>query len=478
MPHLIRAVAGPGLCALTASTAVAGVSVAAPGMLAPTAAWALAVGLNSAGFLVSWRRAVAVRAPDPGSVLRRVLRTAEEGRRELAAAADRIRSGHVVPVPLPWPIPGGTGAEAEAVRVLTAYRNEIGAVLTAAVSGQQSAAVASGQQVGLLVLIARRQQQLVQRALDQIDVIERDVEDPDELLRIHRLDNLVTMLRRFTENLGTLGGASPRQIRTPVEVQAVLRMAIAETAHFARAQVRAFPAGTVPGYASVEITHLLAELVENAAAYSPPETKVDISAGRAEDGALAVLIRDRALALSDAKLDRINHLLSHGDPDITAQLGSGQMGLVVVARIAHRRRITVRLDRTPHGHEATVVLPPDLFTPASHDETPTPAPTPAPGTGAARARAYIAGPSGSGAAFGPRPSPAAAPSGRAATPGRQALPVRSPRARAAPAPAAGGPGPAGGRGLPDMARSAALTKILHDRPSTSPGPANTPGADL
>ncbi|MCM0678660.1 nitrate- and nitrite sensing domain-containing protein, partial [Micromonospora phytophila] len=209
--------------------------------------------------------------------------------------------------------------------------------------------------------IARRSQGLVHRQLALLDRMERHTEDPDELAELFRVDHLATRLRRHAEDLVILAGAAPgRGWRNPVAMVDLIRGAISEVESYDRVDITTVqPAGTV-GRAVGDVIHLLAELIENATAFSPPRTRVEISGQRVANG-YAVEITDRGLGMSAANLQDANRRLARSpdfEPTETARLG-----LFVVARLAARHGVRVRLrpsDGT--GLTAVVLIPADLVT--------------------------------------------------------------------------------------------------------------------
>jgi signal transduction histidine kinase len=224
------------------------------------------------------------------------------------------------------------------------------------------AQAAARQQVDVFVNIAQRLHALVNRALARLDSLESEVEDPDLLGGLFGVDHLVTQFRRQVESLAVMGGAVPRRISKPVPLPTVLRQAVAEIEQYARVRVVQPPEGTLPGYAAAEVIHLLAELVENAAKFSPPEAQVTVRAEQVPAG-LAIEIDDRGLPMPPEKLGRMNQLLVNPDQfDIRQQLEDGRIGLFVVAQIARRHGIEITLRKNIYGgNQAVVVLPTALI---------------------------------------------------------------------------------------------------------------------
>jgi hypothetical protein len=219
--------------------------------------------------------------------------------------------------------------------------------------------------------VAQRLHALVNRTLERLDTLERGVEDPDLLGGLFGVDHLVTQFRRQVENLAVLGGAVPRRINKPVPLPTVFRQSGAEIEQFSRVRVIQPPEGTLHGYAAAEVVHLLAELIENAARFSPPDTQVTLRAQHVPAG-LAIEIDDRGrLSMSAEKLQRMNQLLSAPENfDIRKQVEDGQIGLYVVAQIARRHQIRVVLQGNIFGGtQAVVVVPRELLGEATDSST-------------------------------------------------------------------------------------------------------------
>ncbi|MCW3844882.1 nitrate- and nitrite sensing domain-containing protein, partial [Micromonospora yasonensis] len=209
--------------------------------------------------------------------------------------------------------------------------------------------------------IARRSQGLVHRQLALLDRLERHTEDPDELAGLFQVDHLATRLRRHAEDLVILAGAAPgRGWRNPVAAVDVIRGAISEVESYDRVEVGDVQPAGVLGRAVGDVIHLLAELIENAAAYSPPGSRVDVT-GRSAPGGYTVEITDHGLGMSPRALAEANRKLSRSpefDPADSARLGH-----FVVARLAARHGIRVELRvAAPAGTTAVVLVPADLVT--------------------------------------------------------------------------------------------------------------------
>ncbi|WP_322726183.1 ATP-binding protein [Streptomyces spongiae] len=227
----------------------------------------------------------------------------------------------------------------------------------------EAASEDSHDKVEVFVNLARRLQSLVHRMIRELDDLENQVEDPDLLRRIFGIDHLATRIRRHAENLAVLGGAvSRRQWTNPVTLTEVLRSSIAEVEQYSRVKLVPPIEGTLRGHAVADVIHLLAELVENATAFSKPDTQILLRSRRVTAG-IAVEVEDRGLGIPQHDQDRINALLADpGHVDIATLLADGRIGLFVVSSLARRHGIAVRLSGNIYGGvQATLVLPHQLL---------------------------------------------------------------------------------------------------------------------
>jgi signal transduction histidine kinase len=213
--------------------------------------------------------------------------------------------------------------------------------------------------------LARRNQSLLQRQLKLLDEMERATEDPDALGQLFRLDHLTTRMRRQAEGLIILSGAAPgRTWRQPVRVVEVLRGAIGEIEDFARVELVTDSPDFVQGTAVADVTHMLAELIENAVQYSPPGTNVQVRGGRVANG-YAIEIEDRGLGIPPDTMNTLNERLAK--PPEFDLADSDQLGLFVVSRLAARHGIRISLRVSGYGGTAAVVLLPRALVVAEAD---------------------------------------------------------------------------------------------------------------
>ncbi|WFE45031.1 nitrate- and nitrite sensing domain-containing protein [Verrucosispora sp. WMMD1129] len=232
------------------------------------------------------------------------------------------------------------------------------AVRTAAEQAALRSSVAT-----MFVNLARRSQILVDRLIGHLDRLERGEEDPDRLAELFQLDHLATRMRRNDENLLVLAGAdSTRVQREPAALIDVLRAAQSEVEHYTRIEFGVIDRDIeVAAHAVNDLVHLVAELFDNATAFSPPDSQVLVEARRVGDRA-SLYVEDRGIGISGEQLAELNERLAT-PPQVDVAV-SRMMGLVVVARLASRHGVKVEL--RPGGDRGTVAevtLPPTVLVP-------------------------------------------------------------------------------------------------------------------
>ncbi len=211
----------------------------------------------------------------------------------------------------------------------------------------------------MFVTLARRNRSLIDRQLAMIDTLERNEEDPDTLADFYQLDHLATRMRRNAESLLVLAGTEPqKKWRTPLEVDDVVRAALGEVEDYRRIDVLALESVRLKGQAVADLAHLASELLENATSFSPPETRVRI-AGHFHDEGYLITITDRGVGVPSRRLAELNELLAR--PPVVGLALEPTLGLYVVAMLAKRHGVRVRLVTGAPGLTAHVMIPKELF---------------------------------------------------------------------------------------------------------------------
>ncbi|HEY3882572.1 MAG TPA: nitrate- and nitrite sensing domain-containing protein [Trebonia sp.] len=244
--------------------------------------------------------------------------------------------------------------------------DEIGQVAEAFNAAQRTAVTAAAAEAStrngiskVFLDIAHRSQLVVHRQLELLDVAEARQGDPEHLELLFQLDHLATRARRNAENLLILGGGQPgRRWRQPAAVEDVVRSAVSETEHFARVDTVRLPDARVQGSVVGDLIHLLAELVDNATAFSPPDATVTVR-GNAVGKGVVVEVEDQGLGIEYAKREQLNETLRN-PPGFQQMTASGQrhIGLFVVGQLAQRHGIAVSLQDSAYGGAKAIVLIP------------------------------------------------------------------------------------------------------------------------
>ena len=270
----------------------------------------------------------------------------------LPLVVSRLRNGERVDIAAEAPPLALRASTREVTEIAEAFS----AVQRTAVEAAVGEAGLRSASSGVFRSLARRSQSLLQRQLGLLDSMERGTDDPEALEQLFRLDHLTTRMRRHAEGLIVLSGAAPgRRWREPVPLVEVLRGASGEIEDYARVDLDVHTQDRVAGGAVADVTHLLAELIENAANYSPPGTQVRVVAYRAAGG-LVVEIEDRGIGIPQNTLAVLNHRLAN--PPEFDLVDADQLGLFVVSRLADRQEIRVSLRVSSYGGTAATVLLP------------------------------------------------------------------------------------------------------------------------
>jgi signal transduction histidine kinase len=248
-------------------------------------------------------------------------------------------------------------------------RDEIGQLAKAFNDIQQVTTDVADEQTSLLrkgisdifVNLARRNQALLDRQIEFIDQLESNEADPDQLDNLFRLDHLATRMRRNAESLLVLAGAEPPRRRgRPVPLADVVRVAIGEVEDFARVNLLALDDVTVMASVAVDLSHVVAELMDNATQFSPPETLVEVVGHRTRGESYVLSVSDQGIGMSSEQLTEANQQLAQ-PPLMGLSLGRS-LGFIVISRLAARHGISVRLTSSPSdGITALVTLPSNLL---------------------------------------------------------------------------------------------------------------------
>ena len=216
----------------------------------------------------------------------------------------------------------------------------------------------------MFVNLSRRSQSLVERQIRLIDDLEQGEQDAERLANLFQMDHLATRMRRNSENLLVLAGHEvSRRWTQAVPLVDVLRAAVSEIEQYERVQLNVQPGISVRGQAVNDVVHLIAELAENASSFSAADTPVKVSGHLLNSGGVLLDITDQGVGMGAEEMAHANWRLDN--PPVVDVAVSRRMGLFVVARLAARHGIRVRLrPASAGGLTALVWLPDEVI---SHD---------------------------------------------------------------------------------------------------------------
>lgn len=254
-------------------------------------------------------------------------------------------------------------------------RDEIGEVAEAFVAVHRSAVTVAVEQAvmrrnvnAMFVNLARRSQVLVERQLELLDELERDEGDPEQLENLFKLDHLAARMRRNDESLLVLAGTeASRRWSRPVALSAVTLAAAAEIEQYPRIRHDIEDRLYIVGHAVGDLVHLLAELLENATAFSPPYTNVHVTGHEYAPQAVLLEITDEGMGMSIESIEQAN--LTLAEPPVADVAASERMGLFVVSHLAARLGVRVRLRPAERGLVANVWLPGSVLAQPPEEDT-------------------------------------------------------------------------------------------------------------
>ncbi|MCX4694692.1 sensor histidine kinase KdpD [Streptomyces sp. NBC_01408] len=219
------------------------------------------------------------------------------------------------------------------------------------------------------VNIARRVQAIVhQQAMELREMEDRHGQTPAVFGDLLRLDHGTALIGRLADSIAVLGGARPgRQWSKAVPLYSVLRGAMSRIIDYQRVELHSVSQVAVVGPAVEPLIHALAELLDNATRYSPPQTKVHLTAVDVNSG-IAVEIEDGGLSMSEEARKRAERMLRQAQQgiDLTDLGETPRLGLAVVGRLSQAYNFQVSLRSSAYGGvRAVLVIPQDLITTVS-----------------------------------------------------------------------------------------------------------------
>ncbi|MER6999245.1 nitrate- and nitrite sensing domain-containing protein [Streptomyces sp. NPDC000410] len=214
---------------------------------------------------------------------------------------------------------------------------------------------------------------LVERQLAIIENLEEREQDPERLSTLFKLDHLATVMRRHSENLLVLAGSEHGHAHVgPVPLVDVMRAAVSEIERYERVTIQSLPPhAQVAGFAADDLSHLVAELLENATSFSPPDAQVQLSGWLLESGEVMLSVQDEGIGMTEGRLEELNAKLADPEPgDTDFGIDGEGLGLRVAALLARRHGVRVQLREQKQGGLAAVVVLPQSLLPTAPPAVP------------------------------------------------------------------------------------------------------------
>ncbi|WLW56328.1 sensor histidine kinase [Streptomyces sp. YU58] len=216
------------------------------------------------------------------------------------------------------------------------------------------------------VSIARRVQAIVhQQAVELREMEEDHGRNPEVFDDLLRIDHGTMLIGRLADSISVLGGGRPgRQWPEPVPLYSVLRGAMSRILEYRRISLDSIAKVNIAGISVEPVIHAAAELLDNATRYSPPQTKVHVTATEVQTG-VAIEIEDAGVSLSEEARARVEGMLERAKQGTDLQdLGeSPRLGLAVVGRLCTAYKMQVSLRSSAYGGvRAVLVVPREMMT--------------------------------------------------------------------------------------------------------------------
>ncbi|WP_330329221.1 ATP-binding protein [Streptomyces sp. NBC_00536] len=361
----------PSALALLLTAAVAGALctaavAAAPSTVRTPLAWFSVAGvllLGIAAFAVTWttRAARLLRARVSGLTGEVSARDAEISRLTAQSARDaaartaerqRLTGEHAAELER-----FASAGAAEADRLTASHlsaREHLGEQLRRAESGRAAAMAAAANAAG-------RMQALATGMLADLREMEHRHADEDVLGDLLHLDHRTAQAGRLADSIAVLTGArSGRRWAKPIVMESILRGAMGRIGSYQRVRLHSTSEAAIAGHAAEGVMHALAELLDNAANFSPPTAEVHVYVEEVPAG-IIITVEDSGLVMSEVQLRRAEQAVTAESLDL-AGLSGTRLGLAVVGRLARKHGLTVSFRPSARGGTgALMMLPQELI---------------------------------------------------------------------------------------------------------------------
>ncbi|MGW5538332.1 ATP-binding protein [Streptomyces sp. NPDC004009] len=224
---------------------------------------------------------------------------------------------------------------------------------------------------------AARMQALATATLADLRAMEDRHTDEDVLADLLHLDHRTAQAGRLADSIAVLAGArSGRRWARPIAMESILRGAMGRIAGYRRVRVHSVSESAVAGHAAEGVMHALAELLDNAANFSPPTAEVHVYVEEVPAGVI-VSVEDSGLVMGEVQLRRAERAVA-GDVSELGGLTGTRLGLAVVGRLARKHGLKVSFRPSARGGTGVLMLVPQDILAGPAPAAPVPAPRPEP----------------------------------------------------------------------------------------------------
>ncbi|MGW5096748.1 ATP-binding protein [Streptomyces nodosus] len=215
-----------------------------------------------------------------------------------------------------------------------------------------------------VVNIARRVQAIVHQQAKELREMEEDHgRNPEVFDDLLRIDHGNALIGRLADSIAVIGGGRPgRQWPGPVPLYSVLRGAMSRILEYRRIDLDSIAKVNVKGVSVEPVIHAAAELLDNATRYSPPQTRVHVTATEVQSG-IALEIEDGGISLSEENRAKVEKMLAdaRAGADVQDAGAAPQLGLAVVGRLSAMFDMQVSLRRSAYGGVRAVLVVPNTM---------------------------------------------------------------------------------------------------------------------
>ncbi|MFD7918105.1 ATP-binding protein [Streptomyces sp. NPDC059740] len=181
--------------------------------------------------------------------------------------------------------------------------------------------------------------------------------DEESLGGLLHIDHLTSQTGRLADSIAVITGSrTGRRWNKPIVMESILRGAMGRISSYRRIRLHNTSNRAVAGHAAEGVMHALAEIMDNAAVFSPPNSEVHVYVEETQSG-LIVTVEDSGLVMGERQLRQAEDSVSAKKLDYTTMPGT-RLGLTVVGCLARKHRLRVSFRPSARGGTGVVVIIP------------------------------------------------------------------------------------------------------------------------